>query len=50
MIAVCFNFAVVLAVFDGHKAEMKDISLDQLLEQQRTLLFRGFLYLKTFLE
>jgi hypothetical protein len=28
----------------------KTISLDQLLEQQRTLLFRGFLYLKTFLE
>jgi hypothetical protein len=26
------------------------ISLDQLLEQPRTLLFRGFLYLKTFLE
>jgi len=23
MIAVCFNFAVVLAVFDGHKAKMK---------------------------
>jgi hypothetical protein len=26
------------------------ISLDQLLEQRRTLLFRGFLYSKTFLE
>jgi hypothetical protein len=36
----------------GKRREKSDwtISLDQLLEQQRTLLFRGFLYLKTFLE